>query len=131
MILGNNDDLIKKLDSSLVDITNILSNKYVVRIKKDVDIERKKLGIFQEVIDEICFCQRMWMYLEPIFNSDENNKELAKERKIFKTAVHTPFTKITKELGENPRTFMNKMIRASDKQAKTEQQIGPDGKPIP
>lgn len=131
MILGNNDDLIKKLDSSLVDITNILSNKYVVRIKKDVDIERKKLGIFQEVIDEICFCQRMWMYLEPIFNSDENNKELAKERKIFKTAVHTPFTKITKELGENPRTFMNKMIRASDKQAKAEQQIGPDGKPIP
>lgn len=128
MVLGNNDDLIKKLDSSLVDITNILSNKYVVRIKKEVDIERRKLGVFQEVIDEICFCQRMWMYLEPIFNSDENNKELAKERKIFKTAVHTPFTKITKELGENPKTFMNKMIRAGDK-LKTDQ-VGPDGKPL-
>ena len=45
-ILGNNDEMIKKLDNLLVEVTNILSNKYVMRIKEQVQTEQKKLLYF-------------------------------------------------------------------------------------
>ena len=111
IVLGNNDELIKKLDSVLVDLTNILSNKYVTNIKEAVQKEQKILLYFQQFIDEVYFCQRMWMYLEPIYNGEENNKELAREKKAFKNNVHKPFTKITKEIGDNFRTVVNKVRR--------------------
>ena len=114
-ILGNNDEFIKKLDSSLVDVTNILSNKYVLTIKELVQEEQKRLLFFQRYIDELYFCQRMWMYLEPIYNSDENNKELAKEKKAFKNNVHKLFSKQTKDLAENFKHILSKAKRNETK----------------
>lgn len=112
-ILGNNEKFIKELDANLVDVTNILSNKYVVRIKDKVLKEQKKLVYFQQFFDELCYCQRVWMYLEPIYNGDENNKELAKEKTLFNRNVQKPFTKIMKDINDNFRTILSK-IKATD-----------------
>jgi len=46
VILGNNDELIEKLDDNLVTITNILSSRYVEGIRKEVELEQKKLSYF-------------------------------------------------------------------------------------
>lgn len=51
-ILDNNDDLIEKLDDHLVTITNILSSRYVEGIRKEVEVEQKKLSYFQNLLDE-------------------------------------------------------------------------------
>lgn len=112
-VLGDNEEFTKKLDSSLVDITNILSNKYVTRIKSDVLESQKRLVYYQQFYDEVCYCQRMWMYLEPIFTSEESNKELAKERAQFLKVVHKPLTKIMKEL-HDPSMILLKKVKRSD-----------------
>lgn len=39
-----------------------------------------------ELIEEICKCQRTWMYLEPIFASEDIHKQLPNEGALF-TAV--------------------------------------------
>lgn len=108
-ILGNNDKFIKELDANLVDVTNILSNKYVTRIKEEVVHEQRKLVYFQQFFDELCYCQRMWMYLEPIYNGDENNKELAKEKALFNKNVQRPFTKVMKDINDNFKNTLAKI----------------------
>jgi dynein heavy chain len=45
----------------------------------------KKLNTVSEVIDEWQACQRNWMYLEPIFSSDDINKQLPLEATRFST----------------------------------------------
>jgi dynein heavy chain len=92
-ILGNNDELIKLLDDKIVTITNILSSRYVHGIKDKVVEQKQILDYYQEFLDELGLCQRMWLYLEPIFNGEDSNRELMKERKTFKKEVHTIFTK--------------------------------------
>lgn len=39
----------------------------------------------QEVLDEWVICQRSWMYLEPIFSSDDINRQLPVEGKRYQT----------------------------------------------
>lgn len=92
-ILGNNDELTKLLDDKIVTITNILSSRYVHGIKEKVVEQKQILDYYQEFLDELGLCQRMWLYLEPIFNGEDSNRELMKERKTFKKEVHTIFTK--------------------------------------
>lgn len=112
-VLGDNEEFNKKLDSSLVDITNILSNKYVTRIKEDVLEEQRRLVYYQHFYDEICYCQRMWAYLEPIFTSDESNKELAKERGQFLKNVHKPLIRIMRDMHDDFKKIRLK-IKVSD-----------------
>ena len=45
----------------------------------------KKLDAVSEVIEEWLACQRNWMYLEPIFSSDDTNKQLPLEPTRFNT----------------------------------------------
>ena len=113
-ILGNNDKFVKELDASLVDVTNILSNKYVTRIKEEVLNEQKRLVYYQQFFDQLCYCQRMWTYLEPIYNGDENNKELAKEKALFNKNVHKPFLKIMKEINDNFSKSTLQKIKRTD-----------------
>ena len=113
-ILGNNDNLIKLLDDKIVTVTNILSSRYVHGIKPQVVEQKDSLDYFQELLDELGLCQRMWLYLEPIFNGEDSNRELMKERKQFKKSVHTQFIKYLKECHDNPKIF-KKRIKRKDK----------------
>ena len=51
----------------------------------EAEIEQleKDLVMTQEVIDEWVACQRLWMYLEPIFGSEDIQKQLPAESKKF------------------------------------------------
>lgn len=43
-----------------------------------------KLNNMSELIEEIAKCQRTWMYLEPIFASDDIHKQMPVEGSLFK-----------------------------------------------
>jgi dynein heavy chain len=43
-----------------------------------------KLNNMSELIEEIAKCQRTWMYLEPIFASDDIHKQMPTEGALFK-----------------------------------------------
>lgn len=82
-ILGNNEELITRLDDSLETISSILSSRYVEGIRGRVEKEKEDLRYFQELLDAWMICQKNWMYLEPIFSSPDIQKQLSSEYKRF------------------------------------------------
>jgi dynein heavy chain len=52
-------------------------------LKRDAETWEKKLRQLSDLIDEIQRCQRIWMYLEPIFASDDIAKTLPEEYANF------------------------------------------------
>lgn len=96
-ILEANEELVTRLDEALVTISNILSNRYVERMRKRVEREQKYLDALRTFLDECFKCQRSWIYLESIFSSispDIKKKELPSETKDFGKA-NLKFTNIT------------------------------------
>lgn len=85
-ILGNNEDLIAKLDDTLLTVNNILASRFVERIVNKVDRQLKLLRYLQELLDEWMLHQRNWLYLEPILTSAYAIKTMAKEVKVFNSA---------------------------------------------
>ena len=77
-ILGNNDDLITKIDDNLMVVNNILASKYVGPIKQRVDNQSKMLRYMQDLLDQWLLHQKNWIYLEPIFKSPFAMKNLPK-----------------------------------------------------
>jgi dynein heavy chain len=51
-ILGNNEDLIAKIDDTLLTVNNILASRFVEGIRTRVEAQLKLLRYFQELLDE-------------------------------------------------------------------------------
>ena len=62
------------------------------------------LRITQDVLDEWMACQRSWLYLEPIFSSDDINRQLPVESKRYQT-MDRAWRKIMKNTNENPKVI--------------------------
>jgi len=56
----------------------------------------------QDVLDEWLNCQRAWLYLEPIFSSEDINRQLPVESKRYAT-MERMWRKIMKNAKENPQ----------------------------
>ncbi len=54
-----------------------------------------------DLIEEIAKCQRGWMYLEPIFASDDIHKQLPKEGEMFEW-INTLWCDTLKAINEEP-----------------------------
>ena len=62
------------------------------------------LRVTQDVLDEWMACQRSWLYLEPIFSSDDINRQLPVESKRYQTMDRT-WRKIMKNTKDNPKVI--------------------------
>jgi dynein heavy chain len=78
------DDIMQLLDEKLTLLVVMKQNPNVKPIKGEVEKTEKKLRGYQDMFDEWVKCQRDWIYLEPIFNSDEIAKELPEAYKNFR-----------------------------------------------
>jgi dynein heavy chain len=54
------------------------------RLRNETKAWEDKLNKMSELIEEISKCQRTWMYLEPIFASDDIHKQMPLEGALFK-----------------------------------------------
>ncbi|EGR31243.1 hypothetical protein IMG5_115030 [Ichthyophthirius multifiliis] len=99
-ILGNNEDLISKLDDTLLTVNNILASRFVGRIFDRVDEQQKLFRYLQELLDEWYVHQRNWLYLEPILTSPYATKMMPKEAKIF-NAADANWKRLMKQLKDN------------------------------
>lgn len=59
----------------------------------------------QDVLDEWLVCQRSWLYLEPIFSSDDINRQLPVEGKRYQT-MERMWRKIMKNANDNTQVFV-------------------------
>ena len=89
-VLKGYDDINAKLDDQIVATQAMLgSSNMRGKLKIETRNWETKLNQMSELINEICKCQRTWMYLEPIFASDDIGKTMPNEAAMFKDVDST------------------------------------------
>jgi len=77
-------DIFTVLDDQTVSTQTMLGSQFMdPPLRKEAKQWEGKLRELSEIIDEIRKCQKAWMYLEPIFSSDDIHKQLPTEGPLF------------------------------------------------
>lgn len=70
-VLSSTDDLITLLDDQTITIQTMLSSPYITPLEEQTKAWQVLIKLIQRTISEWLACQRQWMYLSPIFQSDD------------------------------------------------------------
>lgn len=101
-ILRAYDEVNSRLDDQIVATQAMLgSSNMRGKLRTDAKNWETKLNNMSELIEEIAKCQRTWMYLEPIFASDDIGKTMPNESTMFKE-VDTLWKTTMENIDENP-----------------------------
>ncbi|KAH8086149.1 1-aminocyclopropane-1-carboxylate synthase [Aureococcus anophagefferens] len=82
-IVGGIDEIIALLDDHLVKTQTMCGSMFIKAIEEDAKAWESQLKYAQALIDEWIACQRVWMYLEPIFGSEDIMRQLPTEARRF------------------------------------------------
>ncbi len=83
-LLYDVDDITALLDDHIIKTQTIQGKSYVKPIAQACKEWEMQLKNAQNVLDGWLSCQRMWLYLEPIFSSDDIMRQLPVEASRFK-----------------------------------------------
>ncbi|XP_067884712.1 dynein axonemal heavy chain 6-like [Heterodontus francisci] len=83
LIISSMEEIIAQLEDSLITISTIKGSRYVEPIKKEVNEWDRKLNLMAHTIEEWMICQRNWLYLNPIFQAPDIQRQLVSETKLF------------------------------------------------
>ena len=84
-IVKGSEETIQQIDDQITMTQAIGFSPFKGVFEQDIADWDRKLNTVSEVIDEWLACQRNWMYLEPIFSSDDIQKQLPLESTRFNT----------------------------------------------
>ena len=70
-MVGGIDEIIAMLDDHIVKIQTMRGSPYIKRNEAECKHFEFRLKYAQSFLDELINCQRTWMYLEPIFSSED------------------------------------------------------------
>eukprot|EP00959_Pyramimonas_sp_CCMP1952_P087364 1827723-Pyramimonas_sp.AAC.2 len=85
------------LDDHIVKSQAMISSPFAKPFEDKLVPWGAKLVRFQDIIDQWLKCQGKWIYLEPIFGSDEIMKQIPKEGMAFRT-MDTTWRKIMEKV---------------------------------
>ncbi|GBG29641.1 Dynein heavy chain 7, axonemal [Hondaea fermentalgiana] len=100
-VIKGTDDVIALLDDHIVKIQTMVGSPYIKPIKHKAIQWEKRLMYIQTLIDEMLKCQRAWMYLEPIFGSDDIMRQMPTEGRRF-NSVDGVWRKVLGKINESP-----------------------------
>ncbi|KAK2152282.1 hypothetical protein LSH36_335g03002 [Paralvinella palmiformis] len=103
-ILRASEDVSQLLDDHIVMTQSMSFSPYKKPFEERISTWESKLKTTQDVLDEWLLCQRQWLYLEPIFSSDDINRQLPTESKRYQT-MERLWRKIMKNAKENPQVI--------------------------
>ncbi|GLC41774.1 hypothetical protein PLESTM_001238200 [Pleodorina starrii] len=100
-ILGGTDEIQTVLDDQIVKIQAMNASPFVKPFKERASAWEATLQNLQDMLDNWLKCQATWLYLEPIFSSDDIVKQMPGEgdkfrqvdamwRRMMKNAHHAP-----------------------------------------
>jgi len=82
-VVGGIDDIISLLDDHIVKTQTMRGSPFIRPIEKECKEWEYKLKYAQTLLDSLISCQRTWMYLEPIFGSEDIMRQLPTEARRF------------------------------------------------
>jgi dynein heavy chain len=127
-IIGGLDDIIALLDEHIVKTQTMRGSPFSKGIKEECEGWQHQLMYGQDMLDEWIKVQRTWMYLEPIFGSEDIMRQLPTEARRFND-VDKIWRKVMAEAKDNPtflylaiedKGFKQKFISANDKLEKVQ-----------
>ncbi|NWQ64257.1 DYH1 protein, partial [Neopipo cinnamomea] len=103
-ILKSTDDISQLLDDHIVLVQSMSFSPFKKPFEERMNEWENKLKMTQDVLEEWLNCQRSWLYLEPIFSSEDIKRQLPVESKRYQT-VDKDWRKIMKNANENPEVI--------------------------
>merc|ERR1719158_1806395 len=100
-LLKGLDDIITLLDDHVSKTQSIRGSPFCRPFEKDCKDWETRLVYIQDTIDQFLLCQRQWLYLEPIFSSEDIVRQMPNEAKKFRT-VDARWREVLSVLFENP-----------------------------
>ncbi|CAK0848815.1 unnamed protein product [Prorocentrum cordatum] len=100
-VIRGTDDIQALLDDHIVKTQGIRGSPFVKPIEKEVKDWEAKLLSVQDLLEQWLMVQRSWLYLEPIFMSDDIQRQMPGESKRFEGA-NTLWRTTMKLAVENP-----------------------------
>ncbi|CAL1158737.1 unnamed protein product [Cladocopium goreaui] len=98
------DEIQAVLDDHIVKTMGIRGSPFVEPIEKEVKDWLAKLTLIQDLLEQWLAMQRSWLYLEPIFTSDDIQKQLPGEAKRFQQ-VDVLWRSTMETVSENPNVL--------------------------
>ncbi|XP_043932324.1 dynein axonemal heavy chain 1 [Protopterus annectens] len=99
-ILKSPDEASQLLDDHIVMTQSMSFSPFKKPFEERISTWESKLRMTQDVLEEWLTCQRSWLYLEPIFSSEDINRQLPVESKRYQT-MERMWRKIMKNASEN------------------------------
>ncbi|XP_026203417.1 dynein heavy chain 1, axonemal [Anabas testudineus] len=88
-ILKSPDEASQLLDDHIVMTQSMSFSPFKKAFEAQISTWESKLRLTQDVLEEWLTCQRSWLYLEPIFSSDDINQQLPVEGKRYQQMEQT------------------------------------------
>ncbi|GMH41668.1 hypothetical protein BSKO_09578 [Bryopsis sp. KO-2023] len=83
-IIGGTDEIQMTLDDQIVKIQAMNASPFVAPFKARASLWEDTLQTLQDMLDNWLQCQSTWLYLEPIFSSDDIVKQIPEEGEKFR-----------------------------------------------
>uniref|UniRef100_A0A6I8PQA7 Dynein axonemal heavy chain 1 n=1 Tax=Ornithorhynchus anatinus TaxID=9258 RepID=A0A6I8PQA7_ORNAN len=99
-VLKSPEEASQLLDDHIVMIQSMSFSPYKKPFEERIRTWENKLKLTQDVLEEWLACQRSWLYLEPIFSSEDITKQLPVESKRYQTMERT-WKKVMRNVNEN------------------------------
>ncbi|XP_038005283.1 dynein heavy chain 1, axonemal [Motacilla alba alba] len=103
-ILKSTDDISQLLDDHIVLVQSMSFSPFKKPFEERMNLWETKLKMTQDVLEEWLNCQRSWLYLEPIFSSEDIKRQLPVESQRYKT-VDKNWRLVMKNANANPEVI--------------------------